>query len=284
MATLLPGKPVSDAICEQMRTRTEHLILRGVTPTLSIVRIGERADDVSYETGAMKRCEKIGVTARRVHLPETVSQETLIDALDDINLDDSVHGCLLLRPLPKSVDENYARNRLFCSKDVDGMTDDSLAGVFMGIGKGYPPCTAEACIAILDYYGVDVAGKRVTVVGRSAVIGRPVAMLLLQRNATVTVCHTKTADLPAAMRAAEIVVVAAGRAGVVGQDCFSAGQTVLDVGIHLGADGRLTGDVRFAEAEEVVSAITPVPGGVGAVTTAVLIKHVVEAAERAAGL
>jgi methylenetetrahydrofolate dehydrogenase (NADP+)/methenyltetrahydrofolate cyclohydrolase len=162
------------------------------------------------------------------------------------------------------------------------MTAGSLAQVFSGQGAGFPPCTAQACLEILDHYGVSLRGKRVAVVGRSLVVGRPVSMLLQRRDATVTMCHTKTADLPETCRQAEILVAAAGKMGMVDERYVSPGQVVIDVGIHVGEDGKLCGDVDFADAEPVVEAITPVPGGVGAVTTAVLCKHVVEAAERAA--
>ena len=194
MAKLLSGKEVAAALREASAAQSAALSARGVVPTLAIVRVGERPDDVAYEAGAAKRCENLGVAVRSFRFPETVSQAALLACLDEINGDAGIHGCLLLRPLPKHLDGALLGDSLLSEKDVDGITDGSLAGVFTGAGRGYPPCTAQACMEILDYYNIDVSGKRVAVVGRSLVVGRPVAMLLLARNATVTICHTGTVD------------------------------------------------------------------------------------------
>ena len=283
MAELLKGAPVAAALNEETAARAAALRERGVVPTLAILRVGAREDDLSYERGAVKRCTAAGVETRCVSLDENVDIPTFYAALDALNRDEGVHGILLLRPLPERLDNERARRAVAPEKDVDGCTDGSLAGVFTGARLGYPPCTARAAVEILDHYGVSCAGRRAAVVGRSLVVGRPAAMLLLARDATVTLCHSKTPDLPAVMREADIVVVCAGRMARFGADCFRPGQTVVDVGIHWNeAAGKLCGDVRFDEAEPVVSALTPVPGGVGAVTTAVLVRHVVEAAERRA--
>ena len=281
MAQLWKGAPVAAALSERVAAQAEQLRAQGVSPTLAIVRVGERPEDLSYERGAMKRCEKVGVAVRQLLLPGEVSQGELLEVIQSINTDPSIHGCLLFRPLPGHIDERAVCQALSPAKDMDGITDGSLAGVFAGTGQGFPPCTAQACIELLDYYGYALKGRRTVVVGRSMVIGKPVAMLLLQRHATVTICHTRTADLPAACREAELLVVAAGRAGVVGREHVSPGQTVIDVGINVAEDGRLVGDADFDAAEPVVDAITPVPGGVGAVTTSVLARHVVLAAARA---
>lgn len=232
----------------------------------------------------MGRCEKAGVSVRRYLLPRDCAGEQLMGMLEEINADGSIHGCLLLRPLEDRGLEEAACALLDPRKDVDGMTRASLAGVFARTGEGYPPCTAQACVELLDHYGVEPAGKRVAVVGRSLVVGRPLAMLLQARDATVTMCHSRTADLPSVCREAEILIAAAGSAGLIGPGCVSPGQIVLDVGVNAGPDGALVGDVDFAAVEPVAGAVTPVPGGVGAVTAAVLAKHVVAAAERAAGL
>jgi methylenetetrahydrofolate dehydrogenase (NADP+)/methenyltetrahydrofolate cyclohydrolase len=280
MAELLKGAPVAAALTEALCVRAAKLKEQGVTPTLAIVRVGERPDDISYETGAIKRCGKVGVEVRQFLLPADCSREELLGAIRQINADDAIHGCLLFRPLENKADEAQACALLAPEKDVDGMTAGSLASVFSGQGAGYPPCTAQACLEILDHYGVSLRGKRVTVIGRSLVVGRPVSMLLQRRDATVTMCHTKTADLPAVCRQAEILVAAAGKMGMV-DECYAApGQVVVDVGIHVDENGKLRGDVDFDSVEPVAGAITPVPGGVGAVTTAVLCKHVVEAAEK----
>lgn len=280
MAELWKGAPAAAALSEALITRTETLKARGVVPTLAILRVGERPDDLSYETGAKKRCEKIGIAVRQFLLPADCTREALLGAVRTINEDPSIHGCLMFRPLPDRAMEEAACALLAPEKDVDGMTAGSLASVFTGRGPGYPPCTAQACLELLDHYGVEPAGKRAAVVGRSLVIGRPVSMMLQARNATVTMCHTKTADLPAVCREADILIAAAGRAGVVDAPCAVPGQIVIDVGINVDGDGRLCGDVDFDAVAPVVGAITPVPGGVGAVTTAVLAKHVVEAAGR----
>ena len=282
MAEILKGAPAAAALTEKLILRAAALREKGVTPTLAILRVGEREDDISYETGARKRCAKVGVEVRQFLLPADCTKEQLLDAVREINADCSIHGCLMFRPLPDRDMENAACALLAPEKDVDGMTAGSLAAVYAGKGAGFAPCTAQAVMELLDHYGVALTGKRAVVVGRSLVIGRPVAMLLQQKNATVTMCHTRTADLPGECRRADVLVVAAGKAGVVTKDYVAPGQTVIDVGIHVGEDGKLCGDVKFDEAEGVVSAITPVPGGVGSVTTAVLCKHVIEAAERTA--
>lgn len=281
MATILKGAAVTAALNQSLTERTSALKEKGILPTLAIVRVGERGDDISYEKGAIKRCEKIGVGVKQFLLPTDVPEETLLATIEEINADPAIHGCLLFRPLPGHIDGERIRRALAPQKDVDGITDGSLAGVFSGSGEGYPPCTAQACMEILDHYGYPLQGKKAVVVGRSLVVGKPAAMLLLQKNATVTVCHTRTADMPALCREAEVLIVAAGKAGVVGKEYLSPGQVVIDVGIHVLEDGKLTGDVKFEEAEPIVEAITPVPGGVGTVTTSVLVKHVVEAAEKA---
>ena len=283
MAELWKGAPAAAALTEQLIPRAQALRERGIVPTLAIIRVGERPEDLSYERGAMKRCEKVGIAVRQFLLTETSSQADLMEVIEEVNRDDAIHGCLLFRPLPNHMDEGAACAALAPEKDVDGITPGSLAAVFAGSGAGYPPCTAQACLELLDHYGYELKGKRAVVVGRSLVIGKPVSMLLLGRHATVTLCHTRTADLPAECRRAEVLIAAAGKAGVIGADCLSPGQVILDVGINADGDGNLVGDVDFAAAEAVAGAITPVPGGVGAVTTSVLARHVIEAAEKAAG-
>ena len=281
MAEVLKGMPVAKAISEELKARSEALQAKGVTPTLAIFRVGERDDDLSYERGAMKRAEQTGVAVRNVVLPADVDSETFFKALDDLNHDKTVHGILMFRPLPKQLDGEKARQMLAPEKDVDGCTDGSLAGVFANAKVGFPPCTAQAAMEILKFYGIDPKGKKAAVIGRSLVIGRPVAMMLMHANATVTICHTRTVDVPSITKEADIVIAASGQMESIGAEYLSAGQTVIDVGIGWNeAKGKLCGDVKFEEAEPVVAAITPVPGGVGSVTTAVLCKHVIEAAER----
>ena len=281
MAKLLKGADVVAALGEKMTKEIEELKGRGVTPTLAILRVGERPDDISYEKGATKRCETVGVAVRSIVLPANVTQDTLIENIKTLNNDDSVHGVLLFRPLPKNIDENAVCAALKPEKDIDGITDGSLAGVFTGSGKGFAPCTAQACMEILDYYGIDCKGKRAVIVGRSLVVGKPAAIMLMGKHATVTVCHTRTVDMPAVARGAEILIVAAGKMESLTKEYFSHGQIVIDVGINWNDEkGKLCGDVKFEDAEPIVEAITPVPGGVGTVTTSVLVSHVVEAAKK----
>ena len=280
MAMILKGAPVVAAMNEANAARCEALKAKGITPTLAVVRVGAREDDLSYERGVMTRCGKVGVVVRQYLLPADASQEQLLDVIHGINADPAIHGCLLFRPLPKQFDDRTIRAALSPEKDIDGITDGSLAGVFTNTAIGYPPCTAQACLEILRHYDLPLSGKRAVVVGRSLVVGKPAAMMLDRQNATVTICNSRTQNLPALCKEADILVVAMGKMGFIGGDCLREGQVVVDVGIHVNAEGKLCGDVRFAEAEPVVGAITPVPGGVGTVTTSVLVSHVVDAAEK----
>ena len=278
MAEILKGAPVAEALTQKLITDVEYLKEKGVVPTLAIVRVGERGDDIAYERGATKRSEKIGIDVKHFLLPEDTNQDTLIKTLEDINVDKSIHGVLLFRPLPKHFDDNTVRNALSPEKDIDGITDASMAGVFTQNGLGYPPCTPAACMEVLDFYNIETTGKNAVVIGRSLVVGKPAAMMLIAKNATVTVCHTKTSDMPSVCKDADILIVSAGRAGVVDKEYLSEGQTVLDVGINVDDEGKMCGDVNFTDAEAIACNITPVPGGIGTVTSTVLAKHVVEAA------
>ena len=280
MAKRLLGKEVTAALNERIKADAEALKAKGVNPTLCIIRVGENESDISYERGATKRCETLGVACEKILLPEDVSQEELLATIDKVNKNDQIHGVLLFRPLPKHLDQSVIENALDPAKDVDCMTDGSMSGVFTGKNVGFPPCTPQACMEILDHYGIDCTGKKAVVVGRSLVVGKPAAMMLIKKNATVTVCHTRTVDMPSVVREADIVIVAAGRAGVVDDTYLRAGQVVIDVGINVNAEGKLCGDVDFEKAEPIVEAITPARGGVGSVTTSVLVGHVVEAAKR----
>ena len=281
MAKLLLGKDVAEALNARIASRAEALVKKGITPTLAIIRCGEDPSQLSYERGALKRAETTGVTVRTEVLPGETGKEELLAKIKELGTDPMVHGILLLRPLPSHLRpfEHEICNAVPPEKDVDCMTEGSLGGVFTGSGTGYPPCTAEACVKLLEHAGVSLAGKRVAVLGRSLVVGRPVSMLLLQRDTTVTICHSRTPDAAALCRAADILIVCAGKAGLVDRTYLRQGQIVLDVGMHE-IDGAFCGDVRFSDAVDLVRAITPVPGGVGAVTTAVLAEHVIEAAAR----
>jgi len=281
MAELLRGKEVAASINEASRTKALQLKAEGIIPTLAILRVGEKESDLSYERGAMKRCADVGVRTVSKVLPETVSSDEFYKTLDELNRDAAVHGILMFRPLPKHLDNERARNAIVPEKDIDGCTDGSLAGVFTNKDLGFPPCTAQAAIEILDHYGIELKGKNITLVGRSLVVGKPLAMMLLNRNATVTICHTRTVDLPSITKRADIIIAAAGQPEMLTTDYFSNGQIIIDVGINWSeAKSKLCGDVLFEDAEPIAGAITPVPGGVGAVTTSVLVSHVITAADR----
>ena len=293
MAKQLLGKEVTAAMNERLQARVAALKEKGVTPKLAIVRCGANPSDLSYEKGAESRAALIGVEVEKFLLPEDVTKEALLAQIDAINADDSIHVCLMFRLLPKHLkaDQDEICNRLAAGKDVDCMTDLSNAGVFTGKKLGFAPCTPQACMEILDYYGIDCKGKTAVVIGRSLVVGKPAAMMLMAKNATVTVCHTKTVDTAAIARQADILVSAAGVLGSLTKDYVRPGQVVIDVSINWdenkpnakGGKGGIAGDAVYDEVEPIVAAITPVPGGVGSVTTSVLIGHVVEAAERKLG-
>ena len=280
MAELLKGAPVAGAITRRNIQAVEELEGKGIKPTLAIVRLGERPDDLAYEKSALKRAEKTGVQVKQFVFPADMSEKNLVKEIKKINGDDSIHGVLMFRPLPEHIDEKAVCETLAPEKDMDGITSGSMAGVFMDTEIGYPPCTAEAVMELLDYYGIELKGSKVTVFGRSLVIGKPVAMMLMRRHATITVCHSRTAidDFRDAGRRADVVVSALGRGKMIGREILGSGQTIIDVGINVDEDGSICGDVDFDEAEPEAAAITPVPGGVGNVTTAVLMKHVIQAA------
>ena len=278
---ILSGKPVAQELCQKTLEASELLRQQGTVPTLCVVRLGEDPSDLAYERGICKRAEQVGVEVRKELLPADAGEEALIGLLHGLNLDDTVHGVLLFRPLPKALRERQSEifNALDPAKDVDGMTDGSAAGVFLGKNQGFAPCTPSACMELLRHYGIDPCGKRTVVIGRSPVVGKPLSMLLLNRHATVTICHTRTKNLAEVARGAELLIACAGSAEMVTKEYIAPGAIVLDVGVNWNGE-KYVGDVRFEEAENVASAITPVPGGVGAVTTAILLNHTVEAARR----
>ena len=290
MAKRLLGKEVNEALVAALQTRAAALKEKGVTPTLAILRLGENPSDLSYEKGATKRAEEIGVAIKNFILPESATKEEVLATIDEINADASIHGCLMFRPLPKHLkgDQDEICNRLDPKKDVDSMTHMSNAGVFEGQDLGYAPCTPAACMEILDHYGIDCKGKNAVVIGRSLVVGKPAAMMLMAKNATVTICHTRTVNTAEICKNADIIISAAGVLNSLTADFVRPGQVVIDVSMNWNPEkittkgkGGMSGDCVFDEVEPIVDAITPVPGGVGAVTTSVLMKHVVEAAEKA---
>lgn len=280
MAIRLTGKEVAQSLNADSRARIAALEARGLRPQLALLRVGERGDDLAYEQSILKRAAALGVKTCTYVFPETVATEELLEAVEVLNRDRATHGVLLFRPLPRHLDEERVCEALNPAKDVDGVTRASMAALYAGRPGAFAPCTAQACLELLDHYQIDVAGKRVLVLGRSLVIGRPVAMLLLQRHATPTLCHTRSVTMKEDCRRADIIIAAAGRAGLVGPDFLSPGQTVIDVGINFDAEGKMCGDLAAAAAEDIVRAYSPVPGGVGTVTGAVLMRQVVAAAER----
>ena len=272
----LRGKKVSDGIKEYVSKELETL---SFVPKLAIVRVGENPDDMSYERGATKKLKSFGLDVASYVFPQDISDEDFKKAFRDINEDDEVTGILLLRPLPRTINEKDIENMINPKKDLDGISPINIAKVFVGDTTGFSPCTAEAVIEVLKAYDIELTGKRVTVVGRSMVVGKPVSMLLLKENATVTMTHTRTVDLKKTCSDAEIVIAAAGRAKMLNSDYCGQNAVMIDVGINVDENGKLCGDVDYATLDGKASAATPVPGGVGTVTTAVLAKHLIQAAK-----
>lgn len=272
----LRGKKVSDGIKEYVSKELETL---SFVPKLAIVRVGENPDDMSYERGATKKLKSFGLDVASYVFPQDISDEDFKKAFKDINEDDEVTGILLLRPLPRTINEKDIENMIDPKKDLDGISPINIAKVFAGDTTGFSPCTAEAVIEVLKAYDIELTGKRVTVVGRSMVVGKPVSMLLLKENATVTMTHTRTVDLKKTCSDAEIVVAAAGRAKMLNSDYCGQDAVMIDVGINVDENGKLCGDVDYATLDGKASAATPVPGGVGTVTTTVLAKHLIQAAK-----
>lgn len=272
----LRGKKVSDGIKKYVSKELETL---SFVPKLAIVRVGENPDDMSYERGATKKLKSFGLDMASYVFPQDISDEAFKKAFKDINEDDEVTGILLLRPLPRTINEKDIENMIDPKKDLDGISPINIAKVFAGDTTGFSPCTAEAVIEVLKAYDIELTGKRVTVVGRSMVVGKPVSMLLLKENATVTMTHTRTVDLKKTCSDAEIVIAAAGRAKMLNSDYCGQDAVMIDVGINVDENGKLCGDVDYATLDGKASAATPVPGGVGTVTTAVLAKHLIQAAK-----
>ncbi|CDE27132.1 bifunctional protein FolD [Catenibacterium sp. CAG:290] len=272
----LRGKKVSDGIKEYVSKELETL---SFVPKLAIVRVGENPDDMSYERGATKKLKSFGLDVASYVFPQDISDEDFKNAFKNINEDDEVTGILLLRPLPRTINEKDIENTIDPKKDLDGISPINIAKVFAGDTTGFSPCTAEAVIEVLKAYDIELTGKRVTVVGRSMVVGKPVSMLLLKENATVTMTHTRTVDLKKTCSDAEIVVAAAGRAKMLNSDYCGQDAVMIDVGINVDENGKLCGDVDYATLDGKASAATPVPGGVGTITTAVLAKHLIQAAK-----
>lgn len=280
MGNIMLGADVAKAMKEELIHRVSVLKEQQITPALTIIRVGARPDDLSYERGAKKRMELVGVDCHVAELPEDISQTELEETFRQVNEDPAVHGILLFRPLPKRLDEQALCRMIDPAKDVDGICPENIAKIFVGDEDGFAPCTAEAVIRMLDHYEIPIEGKNVTIVGRSLVIGRPLAMMLLQRNATVTTCHTKTKDLADICRRADILVASAGKARMIGADMVGEQSVLADVGINVDENGSLCGDIDYENVCDKAAYISPVPRGVGSITTSILAEHVIRAAER----
>ena len=280
-ANILYGKEVSENIENEILSKVAHLNAQNISPTIAILRIGENPADLAYENAVMKRASKLGINTKQFTLAPDVAQAEVLECIDQINMDDNIHGALIFRPLPKGLDDNLIRNRLAVSKDLDAITDEALAHVFTGKAENYP-CTAMACLELLKHYKIPLSGRVVLVIGRSLVIGKPVSMLMQRENATVIMAHSKTSaeQLKKLSADSDVVIVATGKADTFGREYAQVGQTIIDIGMNRTEDGRLVGDVSFDEIVDVVDAITPVPKGVGSITTACLLKQLVEAAQK----
>ena len=276
----LGGKEVADKIVEEIKVKVEELKGKGIDPKLAILRVGAREDDLAYERGVLKRFESAGVEVEVTAVDAGISQEELDKTFDGINNDPKVHGILVFRPLPKGLSDEHMRRTIDPGKDSDFMDIRNMENVLAGVPDCAAPCTAEAVMALIKHYRIETKGKKVTVVGRSLVIGKPAALLLTTANATVTVCHTKTVDIEAECRNADIIVACCGVAKMITDKCVKPGQIVIDVGMNVDEEGRLCGDVDYEKVSEIADAITPVPGGVGSITTAILLRHVVDNAGR----
>lgn len=282
-ANIIDGKALAAAVKQEAARQVEELKAKGITPCLAVVLVGEDPASQVYVRGKINDCAQCGMESRNIRLPETTTQAELLDQVKQLAEDPSVHGILVQLPLPAQIEEKAIIDAIPPEKDVDGFSPVNVGR--MQIGEPcYLPCTPAGCIRMIESTGTEIAGKHAVVVGRSNIVGKPAAMLLLAKNATVTICHSKTQNLKEICASADILVAAVGRAGFVTGDMVKPGAVVIDVGINRGTDGKLHGDVDFEAAAEKASWITPVPGGVGPMTRAMLMLNTVEAARRAAGV
>ncbi|WP_075573832.1 MULTISPECIES: bifunctional 5,10-methylenetetrahydrofolate dehydrogenase/5,10-methenyltetrahydrofolate cyclohydrolase [Ezakiella] len=273
----LRGKVVADQIKEGLSKDIEELKAKGINPTIAVVRVGENDSDISYERAIVKASEAIGLLVRLVTLKESTTTEELEAELVKLNNDKEVHGILMFRPLPKHIDQDRMQNIIVAEKDVDAMNPINLEKIFEGDPTGLEPATPRAAVEMIKGHGYELEGKDVVVINRSMVVGKPLSMMLLQENATVTICHSRTKDLKAHTKRADIVVTALGRPAMLDKSYFTEDSIVIDVGVGTTADGKLSGDVNFDDVKDFVAAITPVPRGVGSITTTILLSQVVKA-------
>lgn len=277
MGILLKGKPVADSIAARVKDEAEELRRNNIIPKLKIIRVGEREDDLAYERAAVKRMKSANIDCEVLALPLNIDKETFEDEIKNVVNDNSVHGILVFRPLPKQLNEKDIRFIISPEKDIDCLNPINAAKILEGDKSGFPPCTARAAMEILKYYNIDISGKEATVIGRSMVVGKPLSMMLLKENSTVTICHSKTENLPQVTKRADILIAAIGKSKMITKEYIKENSTVIDVGINADDEGNITGDVNTEDCIEKAAFITPVPAGVGSVTTAVLADHVVKA-------
>ncbi len=283
MGVRLAGKPVVEAMRENIKSRVAKLGEKSINPTLLLIRVGEREDDISYEKSILKNCDLLGIKSNVIELPADVSMAELTDTFEKVNKDPDVHGIMIFRPLPSHLDLEVIRNLIDPAKDIDCMSPVNLEKVFEGNSDGFAPCTPKAVVEILKHYEIPLKGANVAIAGRSLVVGKPLAMLLLDENSSVTICHSRTKDMPSVTSKADIVVAAIGKAKFMTEDYFSEGQVVVDVGINDDGTGKIVGDVDYDAVFDKVKAITPATGGVGLITTTILLEHVVHACENLCG-
>ena len=282
MAKILRGADALEAKCAELKDKVRRLRNEGTDPVLAIIRVGEDPDNMAYERGLVKRAEELGIMVEKYVMDEKATETTVIALIRRLNYDDDIHGVLLMRPLPEHMDDNKVRMTLDPAKDLDGITDVSIAGVFAGTDRGFPPCTPSGCIELLEHYGIRIAGKKAVVIGRSMVTGRPLSMMLMRKNATVTLCHSHTSpeDLIRYCHNADLIFVMVGKPKTIKTEHVRPGQVIVDIGINVDKNGKLCGDTDFDNLLPIVKAITPVPGGVGAMTSVILLEHLITAAVR----
>ena len=282
MAVLIDGKLVSEKTREKIKENISSFKEDySITPGLAVVVVGNDPASAVYVRNKHKACLAVGINSYQIELPEETTEDALLSKIDELNNDPSVNGILVQLPLPKHISEEKVTARILPVKDVDAFHAENVGKIMMG-SYDFLPCTPAGIIRLLEFYGIEIAGKRCAVIGRSNIVGKPMAMLLLEKNGTVTVCHSKTQDLTSVTREADIIVVAVGRAKFLTADMVKPGAVIVDVGINRGADGKLVGDVDFDGVSPLASFITPVPGGVGPMTITMLLENTLLAAKKQA--
>ncbi|MDD4570668.1 MAG: bifunctional 5,10-methylenetetrahydrofolate dehydrogenase/5,10-methenyltetrahydrofolate cyclohydrolase [Tepidanaerobacteraceae bacterium] len=275
----LTGKPVVEHLRANIKTRIAKLKDRNIVPTIRIIRVGNKEDDVFYERSILKNCLLLGIEGRVKELPKNVSMEELISTIEDTNDDDNIHGIMMFRPLPGHLNQKEILEKITPKKDIDGMTPMNLEKIFEGDDTGFSPCTPKAVIEMLKHYDIPLQGTNVVVAGRSLVVGKPLVMLLLNENATVTICHSKTKNMNSITSNADIVVAAIGKAKFMNEKYFTGSSIVIDVGVNDDGNGKICGDVDYDNTFGRVKALTPPTGGIGTITTTILLEQAVKACE-----